>query len=102
MALASPIAQADDDPMNALMMGGTTAPTPSEFWQDTIVTDYSNPATGADCTPVNSAEMPTPTAHRGQLARECFVWRQYQKTIWGTPWCEWRCSGDRIGDARES
>ena len=39
------------------MMGGTTAPTPSEFWQDTIVTDYIDPATGANYTPVL---VPTP------------------------------------------
>ncbi|MGA9493042.1 MAG: PE-PPE domain-containing protein [Mycobacterium sp.] len=49
-----PTAQADDpaDPLNALMMGGSLMPTPSEFWQDTIVTDYVDPATGADYTPV--------------------------------------------------
>jgi hypothetical protein len=37
-----PIAQADnpDDPLNALMMGGTTMPTPSIESQDRIVTDY--------------------------------------------------------------
>jgi len=54
-----PIARADnpDDPLNALMMGGTTAPTPSEFWQDTIVTDYIDPATGVNYTPVL---VPTP------------------------------------------
>src|SRR3984885_11194077 len=56
-ALMSPVSRADDDPLNALMMGGTTAPTPSEFWQDTIVTDYIDPATGADYTPVL---VPTP------------------------------------------
>jgi hypothetical protein len=49
-----PIARADDpaDPLNALMMGGSLMPTPSEFWQDTIVTDYIDPATGANYTPV--------------------------------------------------
>jgi hypothetical protein len=57
--MSVPFAQADDadDPLNALMMGGTTAPTPSEFWQDTIVTDYIDPATGANYTPVL---VPTP------------------------------------------
>jgi PE-PPE domain len=54
--LSTPTAWADD-PLNALMMGGTTAPTPSEFWQDTIVTDYIDPATGANYTPVL---VPTP------------------------------------------
>jgi hypothetical protein len=39
------------------MMGGTTAPTPSEFWQDTIITDYIDPATGDNYTPVL---VPTP------------------------------------------
>ena len=34
------------------MMGATGMPTPSEFWQDTIVTDYIDPATGANYTPV--------------------------------------------------
>ena len=39
MGLMLPIAQADDstDPLIALMIGGTGMPTPSEFWQDTIV-----------------------------------------------------------------
>jgi PE-PPE domain len=55
--LSTPTARADDDPLNALMMGGTTAPTPSEFWQDTIVTDYIDPATGGNYTPVL---VPTP------------------------------------------
>ena len=54
--LSTPTAWADDsaDPLNALMMGGTTAPTPSEFWQDTIVTDYIDPATGQNYTPVHA------------------------------------------------
>jgi hypothetical protein len=56
-ALVSPIAVADDDPLNALMMGGTGMPTPSEFWQDTIVADYIDPATGENYTPVM---VPTP------------------------------------------
>ena len=53
-------ARADDcvgDSLNALMMGGTAMPTPSEFWQDTIVTDYIDPATGQSYTPVL---VPTP------------------------------------------
>jgi PE-PPE domain len=56
---AAPTAWADDpaDPLNALMMGGSFMPTPSEFWQDTIVTDYIDPATGNDYTPVL---VPTP------------------------------------------
>ena len=47
------IARADnvDDPLNALMMGGTAMPTPSEFWRDTIITDYIDPATGAELHP---------------------------------------------------
>jgi hypothetical protein len=59
MALMSPIAHADDpsDPLNAYMMGGTGMPTPSEFWQDTIVTDYIDPATGQTYTPIM---VPTP------------------------------------------
>jgi hypothetical protein len=59
LTLMSPIAHADDsdDTLNALMMGGTTAPTPSEFWQNTIVADYIDPATGANYTPVL---VPTP------------------------------------------
>ncbi len=39
------------------MMGGTAMPTPSEFWQDTIITDYIDPATGQNYTPVL---VPTP------------------------------------------
>jgi hypothetical protein len=50
-------ARADDDPLDALMMGGSFMPTPSEFWQDTIIADYIDPATGADYTPVL---VPTP------------------------------------------
>ena len=57
--LSAPISLADnaDDPLNALMMGGSGMPTPSEFWQDNIITDYIDPATGADYTPVL---VPTP------------------------------------------
>ncbi|MBV8291020.1 MAG: PE-PPE domain-containing protein [Mycobacterium sp.] len=53
------ISRADnpDEALNALMMGGTGMPTPSEFWQDTIITDYIDPATGANYTPVL---VPTP------------------------------------------
>ena len=54
-----PISRADnpDEALNALMMGGTGMPTPSEFWQDTIITDYIDPATGGNYTPVL---VPTP------------------------------------------
>jgi hypothetical protein len=57
--ISTPVSRADnpDEALNALMMGGTTAPTPSEFWQDTIVTDYIDPATGQNYTPVL---VPTP------------------------------------------
>jgi len=51
---AGPTARADED---ALMMGGSGMPTPSEFWQDTIIADYIDPATGGDYTPVL---VPTP------------------------------------------
>jgi hypothetical protein len=49
-----PVALADDpeDPLTALMMGGSLMPTPSEFWQDTIVTDYIDPAAGGAYTPL--------------------------------------------------
>ncbi len=54
-----PISRADnsDDSLNALMMGGTTMPTPSIEWQDRIITDYIDPATGENYTPVL---VPTP------------------------------------------
>jgi len=39
------------------MKGGSTMPTLSEFWQDTIITDYIDPATGGNYTPVL---VPTP------------------------------------------
>ena len=57
--LSDPVSRADNpgDPLNALMMGGTGMPTPSEFWQDTIITDYIDPATGQTYTPVM---VPTP------------------------------------------
>ncbi|WIM86497.1 PE-PPE domain-containing protein [Candidatus Mycobacterium wuenschmannii] len=48
---------ADADPLIALMMGGTGMPTPSEFWRDTIISDYINPTTGQDYT---SVLVPTP------------------------------------------
>jgi hypothetical protein len=60
MSMASaPLSRADDpdDALTALMMGGTTMPTPSEVWQDTIITDYIDPATGANYSPVL---VPTP------------------------------------------
>lgn len=37
---------------DALMMGGTFMPTPSQRWLDAIVTDYIDPATGGHYTPV--------------------------------------------------
>jgi len=52
----SAIARADNAD-DALMMGGSFMPTPSEFWQDTIITDYIDPATGNNYTPVL---VPTP------------------------------------------
>lgn len=56
---AAPVAQADgsDGTLNALMMGGTGMPTPGQAWRDAIITDYINPATGGDYTPVL---VPTP------------------------------------------
>jgi hypothetical protein len=57
--ISAPLSRADDpdDALAALMMGGTTMPTPSEFWQDTIITDYIDPATGGNYSPVL---VPTP------------------------------------------
>jgi hypothetical protein len=57
--MSPPIALADDgdDPLVALMMGGTGAPTPSIEWQDRIITDYVDPATGGNYSPVL---LPTP------------------------------------------
>lgn len=67
--ISVPISRADDaaDASNALMMGGSFMPTPSEFWQNTIITDYIDPATGGNYTPVlvptpesfSSTSMPT-------------------------------------------
>ena len=51
---SAPIARADED---ALMMGGSGMPTPSDFWQDTIITDYIDPATDGNYTPLL---VPTP------------------------------------------
>ena len=72
-AISVPIARADscDDPLTALMMGGSGMPTPSEFWQDTIITDYIDPATGGNYTPMlvptpesfASTSVPTGLAH---------------------------------------
>ncbi len=57
--VSAPVARADnpDDPLNALMMGGTIMPTPSIEWQDRIITHYIDPATGQNYTPVL---VPTP------------------------------------------
>jgi hypothetical protein len=51
MAFMSPIAHADDDPLNALMMGGTTAPTPSESGR-------------TPSSPTTSTPLPAPTTPR--------------------------------------
>jgi hypothetical protein len=53
----APLCHADDDPLNALMMGGTGAPTPSIEWQDRIIAAYVDPATGGNYAPVL---VPTP------------------------------------------
>jgi PE-PPE domain len=57
--ISAPLSRADDpdDALTALMMGGSGMPTPSEFWQDGIITDYIDPATGGNYTPVL---VPTP------------------------------------------
>ena len=56
---AAPLSRSDDsvDPLNAFMMGGSFMPSPSEAWQDRIITDYVDPATGDNYTPVL---VPTP------------------------------------------
>ncbi|CAJ1503283.1 PE-PPE domain-containing protein [[Mycobacterium] kokjensenii] len=43
-------ADSSDGPLNALMMGGTGMPTPSQAWRDSIIEAYINPATGGDYT----------------------------------------------------
>jgi hypothetical protein len=57
--IVAPASRADgsDATLNALIMGGTGMPTPSQAWRDSIITDYINPATGGDYTPVL---VPTP------------------------------------------
>jgi hypothetical protein len=57
--VSAPIAHADDsaDPLNALIMGVTGAPTPSIEWQDRIIAACVDPATGGNYTPVL---VPTP------------------------------------------
>ena len=64
MSISVPASRADDpdDALAALMMGGTAMPTPSEFWQDTIITDYIDPATGGSYTPML---VPTPESAAG-------------------------------------
>jgi PE-PPE domain len=59
LAFTAPTSHADepDDPLTALMMGGSGMPTPSQFWQDGIISAYINPATGDSYTPVL---VPTP------------------------------------------
>jgi PE-PPE domain len=51
-----PVARADSAE-DALMMGGSGMPTPSEFWQNTVIADYIDPATGGNYIPVL---VPTP------------------------------------------
>jgi hypothetical protein len=55
----APVAMADDpdDPLTALMMGGTGMPVPSSEWMNSIISDYIDPATGADYT---AQVVPTP------------------------------------------
>jgi len=57
--ISVPMSRADnpEDALNALMMGGTASPTPSSEWQDRIITDYIDPTTGANYSPVL---VPTP------------------------------------------
>jgi hypothetical protein len=52
--ISVPVSRADapDETLNALMMGGTFQPTPSAQWMDSIVADYLDPATGASYTGV--------------------------------------------------
>jgi PE-PPE domain len=59
--ISAPVAKADDPDatLNALMMGGTAQPTPSEFFRDTIIRDYIDPATGHNYT---SVLVPTPAS----------------------------------------
>lgn len=52
--ISVPAARADnpDDPLNALMMGGTGMPTPSTDWVNSMISDYIDPATGNSYAPV--------------------------------------------------
>jgi hypothetical protein len=56
---AVPVAVADDadSSLTALMMGGTGMPVPSSEWMDSIISDYIDPATGANYT---AQVVPTP------------------------------------------
>lgn len=45
-------ADSPQDALPALIMGGTFMPTPNQRWQDAIVTDYIDPATGGVYQPV--------------------------------------------------
>lgn len=59
--ITAPVGRADNtnSSLNALIMGGTGMPTPSQAWQDSIIADYINPATGGDYTRVM---VPTPAS----------------------------------------
>ena len=63
------------------MMGGTVMPTPSEFWQDTIITDYIDPATGDNYTPLL---VPTPES-AASTARFRLAWRTCRPRWTGSP-----------------
>ncbi len=56
LLFAGPVAPAHadspEDALTALVMGGTFMPTPSQRWQEAIVSDYIDPATGGTYTPV--------------------------------------------------
>jgi PE-PPE domain len=86
-----PVSRADnpDQTLNALMMGGTFQPTPSEQWMDSIINDYLDPATGASYTgvPVTTPEsVPLAPSLDGGLADLQAAVAHQQATDPGAPY----------------
>jgi hypothetical protein len=89
--ISVPVSRADspDETLNALMMGGTFQPTPSEQWMDSIINDYLDPATGASYTGVRVTTpetVPLAPSLEGGLADLQTAMAEQQATDPGAPY----------------
>jgi PE-PPE domain len=89
--ISVPVSWADspDETLNALMMGGTFQPTPTQQWMDSIIHDYLDPATGASYTGVEVTTpetVPLAPSLQGGLADLQAAMAQQQATDPGAPY----------------